>query len=306
MGTSGVSLGFTQGSLGERFDIALNASENDKELQEDTYKDLLGSAKKGGGCGYALLQSEGYLRCEAAFRFQFEKKHQDSNVLQNVNDSNGDLLFGLAIVTAVKSDLDYPPFAATGILNDDGQVLKIEGLRAKINAALDIPALCKKGLLFYPLENDGEIDDELRHRADRAQLCLVPVNRLDEAVERLGIPIQGVWLANPYRRLEVFEYKDKLLRDSRPIRINNLGGKWSLTREDTPSDPESQILQFKCREELIPHLQGREINVRIGTETFGLGPVNQNGVAVIEIPRGIDMTQAIDVHIQERTESAEG
>ena len=121
--------------------------------------------------------------------------------------------------------------------------------------------------------------------------------------------------AQAHRRyqLKYGDYQERLLPlaasdgklHSRAVRINNIGGEWSVTREDIPG-AESQILKFKCREELVPYLQGRKINVRIGTETFGLGRVNRNGVAEIEIPKGIDMTQAIDVHIQERTESTEG
>lgn len=102
-----------------------------------------------------------------------------------------------------------------------------------------------------------------------------------------------------HERLLPLAASDGTLRD-RSVRINNIGGEWSVTREEIPGDPESQILKFKCREELIPHLQGREVTVQIGMETFVLGLVNRNGVAEIEIPKGVDMTQAIDVCIQER------
>ncbi len=101
-------------------------------------------------------------------------------------------------------------------------------------------------------------------------------------------------------RLLPLAASDGVLRDG-SVRIDSaLGGEWSLTREEIPDDPESQILKFKCREELIPHLRGREINIQIGEKTFVLGQVNRNGVAEIEIPWGIDMNQVIDVRIQER------
>lgn len=102
-----------------------------------------------------------------------------------------------------------------------------------------------------------------------------------------------------HERLLPLAASDGTLRD-RSVRLNNVGGEWSVTREDIPGDPESQILKFKCREEFIPYLQGREVNIQIGMDTFALGPVNRNGVAEIEIPKGIDMTQTIDIHIQER------
>lgn len=108
-----------------------------------------------------------------------------------------------------------------------------------------------------------------------------------------------------HERLLPLAASDGTLRD-RSVRINNIGGEWSVTREEIPGDPESQILKFKCRVELIPDLQGREVNVQIGKETFALGPINRNGSAEIEIPKGIDMTQSIDVCIQERIDLEKG
>ena len=156
-----------------------------------------------------MLQSEGYLRNEATFRFQFEKEYLKGDKLQNVSGASADLLFGLAVVTAVRSDLEYRPFAATGILSDGGQVQPIEGLQVKIRAALNTPALRGSGVIFYPKANDKDIDAELRYEVERAQIALKPVEWLEEAVEYLGIPIQGHWIGNPYRRLDVFEYNHR-------------------------------------------------------------------------------------------------
>lgn len=108
-----------------------------------------------------------------------------------------------------------------------------------------------------------------------------------------------------HERLLPLAASDGTLRD-RSVRINNIGGEWSVTREEIPGDPNSQILKFKCRMELIPDLKGREVNVQIGKEIFALGPINRNGSAEIEIPKGIDMTQAIDVCIQERIDLEKG
>lgn len=200
---------FSMGPVGKRLDIELKTSENNNSALIDAYGDLENSAKNGGSYGYAFLQSEGHLRNEASFRFQFEKEYLKGDKLQNVSGASASLLFGLAVVTAVRSDLEYRPFAATGILSDGGQVQPIEGLQAKIRAALNTPALRGSGVIFYPKANDKDIDAELRYEVKRAQIALKPVESLEEAVEYLGIPIQGHWIGNPYRRLDVFEYRHR-------------------------------------------------------------------------------------------------
>ena len=236
MSKKGVSLSFTPGPIGERLDIELTTSENDNTPSTNAYHALEKSAKEGGRCGYTLLQSEDHLRNEATFRFQFEKQYLKGDVLQNVSGASADLLFGLAVVTAVRKDLEYRPFAATGILSKDGQVQPIEGLRAKIHAALDIPALSGNGLIFYPKANDKDIDAELRHRVELAQIDLKAVERLEEAVECLGIPIQGTWLGNPYRRLDVFESSHRRIYFGRENEVDHLARKlFERAKIDRPS-----------------------------------------------------------------------
>lgn len=165
-------------------------------------------------------------------------------------------------------------------------------------------------------------DKKGNHENDDIFALLKPHLRLPEETE-INVPplkpeiLDQAWeAAQAHRRyqLKYGVYHERLLplaasdgslRD-RSVRINNIGGEWSVTREEIPGDSESQILKFKCREELVPHLKGREVKVQIGKETFVLGPINRNGSAEIEIPRGIDMTQAIDVHIQERMNQEKG
>jgi len=157
-------------------------------------------------------------------------------------------------------------------------------------------------------KNDHEIDEFFAWLKPRLRLpdeTAIEVSPLNQEI--LNQAWEGAQTHRRYQlkygsyheRLLPLAASDGTLRD-RAVRLNNIGGEWSVTREEIPGDPESQILKFKCREELIPFLQGRKVNVQIGMEKFALGPVNRNGVAEIEIPKGIDMTQAIDVHIQER------
>ncbi|MDO8336074.1 MAG: hypothetical protein Q7T74_04845 [Candidatus Saccharibacteria bacterium] len=262
MSKKGVSLSFTPGQIGESLDIELTTNENDNSPSTDAYRALEDSAQNGGGCGYTLLQSEGHLRNEATFRFQFEKKYLKGDVLQNVSGASADLLFGLAVVTAVRDDLEYRPFAATGILSKDGQVQPIEGLRAKINAVLNIPALSGNGLIFYPKANDKDIDVELRHRVEQAQIDLKAVERLEEAVECLGIPIQGTWLGNPYRRLDVFEYSHRRIYFGREDEADYLAKKlFERAKLDRPNllilGPSGGGKSSLVQAGLIPELEKR-------------------------------------------------
>ncbi|SEQ37205.1 WD40 repeat [Nitrosomonas ureae] len=262
MSKNGAPLSFTPGPIGEHFEIYLETGEDDNTPATDIYRDLGNSARNGGECGYTLLQSEDDLRCEVTSRFQFEEKYLNSDVLRNISGASADLLFGLAVVTAARKDLEYRPFAATGILTEEGQVLAIEGLRAKIDAALDIPALCGKGLIFYPKVNEGDIDAELRHRLEQAQIDLKPVERLEEAVECLGIPIQGTWLGNPYRRLDVFESSHRRIYFGRENEATNLAEKlFERAEEDRPSllilGPSGGGKSSLVQAGLIPELEER-------------------------------------------------
>ena len=89
---------------------------------------------------------------------------------------------------------------------------------------------------------------------------------------------------------------DGVLRDG-PVRIDSLGGEWSLTREIVPDDRDWQILKFQCREELIPELQGRAVRVHIGERELALGEIDSGGVAEAWVPRDLDFRQAIEVLI---------
>lgn len=203
IGNNGISRAFTYAHKGGGFGISLGIPDS----HSDFFRDLQNSAEHGGRYGYELLQSEGIVKQEASFRFQFEGKYRESDQLRNIRGTSADLLFGLAVVTAAKLNRNFSPFAATGRLSEEGQVLPVQGLQAKIDAALLISALHGQGIIFYPKENDKEIDADLRYRAEQVQVRLFPVCRLEDAVEQLGISIKGTWTENPYRHLNVFTDK---------------------------------------------------------------------------------------------------
>ena len=76
----------------------------------------------------------------------------------------------------------------------------------------------------------------------------------------------------------------------------SVGGEWSLSRETIPQDPDWQFLKFKCHPDLIETVfKGRQVEVRIGGESYSLGQVNKRGIAETKIPTGLDLHQEIEV-----------
>lgn len=101
------------------------------------------------------------------------------------------LLFGIAAYiemarhTAYDESVAAPRFAATGKLDDQGNVHAINGVADKVTTALETD-LCGGGILFYPQDNHWEVDDALRARCVEQGLELWPVRHVYEALRRLG------------------------------------------------------------------------------------------------------------------------
>jgi tetratricopeptide (TPR) repeat protein len=189
---------FTCGAEGERFDIVLYCQEDPSDIHSRIVVegDLQRSSEKSGQLAYSLLYAEGYLRYAASARFQLMEA-------TNISGYSGDLLFALAVVTAALPRKEgYPSLAATGRLDDDGHVQKIQGVASKLKAALAV--LPPSSLFFYPRVDDEAIDTELHMEAQQAGVELVAVENLDEAVAKLGIELGASWRGNPYRGLRVF------------------------------------------------------------------------------------------------------
>lgn len=121
-----------------------------------------------------------------------------------------DLAFALAfVVVTLSSDkgLVFPALAASGLLDASGGVKPVEGLPGKLDAVLRV--MSQGGLIFYPSANDREIAPEVRLQARARNIELRPVERLDEAIEALGVRLERVYLDSPFRGLEAFEYRHR-------------------------------------------------------------------------------------------------
>lgn len=128
-----------------------------------------------------------------------------------VTGRSAELLFGLATYLHIGADglpdgVPNSDYSATGSLDADGNIGSVEALAAKIRAALaSSPQDGTK--LFYPRADEGQIDDELRAESRSKGLILCPVDRIDEALDALGVPILGSWPSglSPFRALEAFD-----------------------------------------------------------------------------------------------------
>jgi len=179
-------------------------------LRPDQDNDLALSAEKGGWQGFWLLWRENHVQQSVSAHFCFSPPEHP------VYGRSADLLFALAVATgtmgAVAADAKlpvpaYPPLAATGVLDENGRVQRVQGVPAKLKAALAVmPA---GGLIFYPKRNEDEVDAALKRDATAAGIELCPVERLYDAVDRIGIPVRRVWLQTPYLGLDAFEYEHR-------------------------------------------------------------------------------------------------
>lgn len=86
--------------------------------------------------------------------------------------------------------------AATGEVSGHGgraKVCRVGHINAKIAAALG--SLKGGDLIVYPKDNDPEIDNGLRQRAEQCEIELVPVGTVKEALIAVGILIREHWLS---------------------------------------------------------------------------------------------------------------
>jgi|GEM_PF-3280298 len=176
--------------------------ECDAGLVPDKEDDLSRSAEIGVETAYDLLWREGYVRETLTVRFLRD------NLPTGVIGGSGGLLFAVAtLVKAMPRPQGYPPLAATGALDDKGRVQAVEGVPQKLLAALQ--TLPVGGMLFYPRANEAEIDADLIAAAQAKHAQLLPVERLDEAAQHLGIAIRKSYLDAPYLGLFPFKYEHR-------------------------------------------------------------------------------------------------
>ena len=164
--------------------------------------DLYASAKSAARLAYRILFREGILRSQVVVRLELgEAPH-------NVVGRSADLPFALAILlrgceqNGHRGAASFHEVAATGALEVDGTVRAVDHVASKLEAASN--GLART--IFFPAENRAEIDLEALARR-HPDVRLQAIAHLDEALEHLGIHLERVYLRNPFRGLEYFDYE---------------------------------------------------------------------------------------------------
>jgi hypothetical protein len=152
----------------------------------DASADLEESAEAGAKRAAEILYREKYLQHHLVVRYAADAE------LFNVHGRSADLAFALALASAVQAahglDGEAPPaLAATGALDEDGQVRKVEGVAAKL--ALALTHLPPKSVFVFPQENESDLPADAAARASERGMTLVPVTQLEEALRQLGLAV---------------------------------------------------------------------------------------------------------------------
>jgi tetratricopeptide (TPR) repeat protein len=180
---------------------------------------LFESAKFAGELAYRVLCGEGITRSQLLVEYEVPGPQV------NVMGRSADLLFALALVTAKwkRAEGGELTVAATGTLAGDGAVGGVERTAEKVAAAVrdlgNTGAGAARAIIFYPLEDAAAVDAWRAGAALPEHIDLFAVAHFDDALARLGYRLERVYLRNPFRGLEHFDYADHAIFFGRDAEI---------------------------------------------------------------------------------------
>ena len=168
---------------------------------------LFESAKFGGGLAYRVLSGEGIVRGQLWVEFEVLGEHL------NVVGRSSDLLFALALITATwtrqpANAANGTSVAATGVLNSEGAVQTVERTVEKVAAAVRDLHSSSNAVVFYPAADAEAVASWRSTAVIPTHVELRPVAHLEDALGHLGYALDKVYLRNPFRGLEHFDYDD--------------------------------------------------------------------------------------------------
>lgn len=148
--------------------------------------DVVASAERGATLAAEILYREQYLHHHLVLRYAAETD------LFNVHGRSADLAFALTLAKTVRTaqspDDEAPPvMAATGVLDENGRVQKVEGFAAKL--ALALTRLPPRGLFVFPADNKDDLPADAEAMASSRGVVLAPVAHLEDAMRRLGYAV---------------------------------------------------------------------------------------------------------------------
>jgi WD40 repeat protein/TPR repeat protein len=173
---------------------------------------LFESAKAAGQLAYRVLAGEGIVRSQLWVEYEVVGDHA------NVTGRSADLLFALALITAKwpPNANPYPTIAATGSLglepgSSDGEaeasVCGVHHTAQKVAAAVHALEREPAAVVFYPAKDHDVVAAWQASAAIPSSIKIHAVSHLEEALSILGIGLEKVFLRNPFRGLEQFNYE---------------------------------------------------------------------------------------------------
>jgi tetratricopeptide (TPR) repeat protein len=164
---------------------------------------LFESAKEAGRLAYRILVGEGIVRSQLIVEYAVAGERL------SVMGRSADLLFALASLTAkwTHSSQRYAAIAATGVLDAEGGVQSVVSVPEKIAAAVRDLQSNPRAVVFYPAVDAPAVEQWRSTIGIPPHVDLVPVMHLDDALHHLGYALEKVYLRNPFRGLENFEYQ---------------------------------------------------------------------------------------------------
>ena len=243
---------------------------------------LYESAKVGGRLAYRILIGEGIVRSQLVVEYEVLGEHL------NCMGRSSELLFALALLTAkwTKATPKFAAIAATGVLDGEGAVQSVESAPEKIAAAIrDLAASdlssASKAVIFYPAADALPVAQWRATAEIPAQVHLRPVAHLDEALAHLEYDLGKVYLRNPYRGLEQFEYqhhaiffgRDREVREAvQQLLRRETAGAPGLLVEGASGSGKSSFLQAGLLPALIERrFQSEAVQEALGRQPFSLG-----------------------------------
>jgi WD40 repeat protein len=201
---------------------------------------LFESAKAAGNLAYRILRGEGVVRSQLWVEFEVLCSHV------NVTGRSSDLLFALALIAGrwPAPNGAYPLIAATGVLDADGAAQADEAVSAvrgvtntpaKVAAAVGALAGESDSIIFYPEADAPAVASWRATTAVPKHIRLLPVASLEAALEALGICLERVYLGNPFRGLEYFDYEHRAIFFGRDAEVAEVIAQ--LLRRETAGSP---------------------------------------------------------------------
>ncbi len=251
---------------------------------------LYESAKAGGRLAYRILTGEGIVRSQLVVEYEVPGEHL------NCMGRSAELLFALALLTAkwTQATPKFAAIAATGLLDDEGAVHGVERVPEKIAAAIrDLAAggtsSASKAAIFYPVADAPAVAQWRATAEVPEQVTLLPVAHLEEALAHLGYGLEKIYLRNPYRGLEQFEYqhhaiffgRDREVREAlQQLLRREAAGAPGLLVEGASGSGKSSFLQAG----LLPVLVERRFQSEAAQEALGRRPFSPGAKRAIWRP----------------------